>query len=237
MNHHCSSCDISFKNKKCMQQHLKCQRHIDLLNIVNKPTPGRHTCNACGKKYYHRQSLHVHKKSCNVVAEPTPPPTADEIIEGLKNTVLEERKEREKHEKEQAQIVGELRTQIAMLLKKQAEITKNIEHKILEKQTEITNFKQKSCEKRKKISKDIRQQIAEKQENACGECRITLSPYFELDHIIGLQFGGIDDESNLMALCRECHGEKSVTENQCRKQIQDAIKTILREKKQATISH
>jgi 5-methylcytosine-specific restriction endonuclease McrA len=204
---------------------------------VNKPTPGRHTCNACGKKYYHRQSLHVHKKLCNVV-EPTPP-SADEIIEELKNTVLEERKEREKHEKEQAQIVGELRTQIAMLLKKQTEITKNIEQKNREKQTEITNFKQKSCEKRKKISKDIRQQIAEKQENACGECKQALTPYFELDHIIGLQFGGTDDESNLMALCRECHGEKSVTENQCRKQIRDAIQTIWKEKRTSKllISH
>ena len=235
MNHHCSSCDISFKNKKCLQQHLKCKKHIDLLNIVNKPTPGRHTCNACGKKYYHRQSLHVHKKACNVVAVPSPP-SADEIIEELKNTVMEERKEREKHEKEQTLIVGELRTQIAMLLKKQTEIITNTEQQ--KSQEGITkNTEQKSCEKRKKISKDIRQQIAEKQENACGECRITLSPYFELDHIIGLQFGGTDDESNLMALCRECHGEKSVTENQCRRQIQDAIKNILREKKQAIISH
>jgi hypothetical protein len=105
-----------------MQQHLKCKRHIDLLNIANKPTPGRHTCNACGKKYYHRQSLHVHKKSCNVVAEPTPP-SADEIIEGLKNTVLEERKLHQSERDQYLKEYNELRAQIAMLLDKHAGTT------------------------------------------------------------------------------------------------------------------
>jgi len=93
---------------------------------------------------------------------------------------------------------------------------------------EKTDIKTKG---RKKINKVTRQKIADKQENACGECKITLSPYFELDHIIGLQFGGTDEESNLMALCRECHGKKSIAENQCRKRIQDAIQTILQEQK------
>ena len=75
----------------------------------------------------------------------------------------------------------------------------------------------------------MRQQIADKQENACGMCKLVLTPYFELDHIIGLQFGGTDDEANLMALCRECHAEKSIKENQRRDKIKDAIQTILRE--------
>ena len=89
---------------------------------------------------------------------------------------------------------------------------------------------QKSRDKRKKISKDMRQHVVNKQGNACGMCKLVLTPYFELDHIIGLQFGGTDDEANLMALCRECHAEKSIKENQCRPQIKDAIQTILREK-------
>jgi len=89
---------------------------------------------------------------------------------------------------------------------------------------------EKSRDKRKKINKDVRQHVVDKQENACGMCKLTLTPYFEIDHIIGLQFGGTDDEANLMALCRECHAKKSITENQCRPQIKDAIQTILREK-------
>lgn len=84
--------------------------------------------------------------------------------------------------------------------------------------------------KRKKINKDTRQRIAEEQKNRCGDCKLALTPYFELDHIIGLQFGGTDEESNLLALCRECHAKKSITENQCRKQIQDSIQTILKGK-------
>ena len=88
---------------------------------------------------------------------------------------------------------------------------------------------QKSRDKRKKISKEVRQHVVNKQENACGMCKLVLTPYFEIDHIIGLQFGGTDDEANLMALCRDCHAKKSIKENQCRPQIKDAIQTILRE--------
>ena len=84
---------------------------------------------------------------------------------------------------------------------------------------------------RKKINKKVKQRIVDKQEKSCGECKLALTPYFEIDHIIGLQFGGTDDEVNLMALCRECHAIKSIGENQCRKQIQDAIHNILREKR------
>ena len=82
--------------------------------------------------------------------------------------------------------------------------------------------------KRKKINKETRKHIADGQQNTCGECKLELSPYFELDHVIGLQFGGTDDESNLMALCRECHAIKSIRENQRRKLIKDAIQTILK---------
>lgn len=102
--------------------------------------------------------------------------------------------------------------------------------KILDLLREKHTNSQKSV-KRKKINKELRNQIANKQQNKCGECKTALSSFFELDHIIGLQFGGTDEESNLNALCRECHGIKSITENQCRQQIKDAIKTILHEKR------
>jgi predicted restriction endonuclease len=87
----------------------------------------------------------------------------------------------------------------------------------------------KSRDKRKKISKVVRQHVVDKQEKACGMCKLVLTPYFEIDHIIGLQFGGTDDEANLMALCRDCHAKKSITENQRRDKIKDAIQTILSE--------
>jgi len=87
----------------------------------------------------------------------------------------------------------------------------------------------KQDKQRKKISKGVRQKIAENQQNKCGECKQILTPFFHLDHIVGLQFGGTDEESNLMALCYECHTKKSMCENKCRKQIRDAIQTVLRE--------
>ena len=226
---------MTFKNDKCFQQHLQCQRHI-------KKHPPHHptfACDGCGKKYCHRQSLRNHKMSCTEVPVPVvvAPVTLTSIQElELKIEVMKQTFEKERQEmNEQINKIIEKKTKEHIHKFLEKEIKEQI-HKILEKQTETTN---KSCEKRKKISKDIRHQIAEKQENACGECKQTLTPYFELDHIIGLQFGGTDDESNLMALCRECHGEKSVTENQCRKQIRDAIQTIWKEKRtsQLTISH
>lgn len=77
-------------------------------------------------------------------------------------------------------------------------------------QKQIDNLLQSSSHigvkfKRKHIKKEYRQQISDKQENECGECKQKLSAYFQIDHITAIQFGGSDDETNLMALCCECH--------------------------------
>jgi hypothetical protein len=55
---------MSFKCKKYLEQHLKCRRHTDQINIQS-PVP-RYACSVCGKKYSIRQSLHAHTrlKSC-----------------------------------------------------------------------------------------------------------------------------------------------------------------------------
>ena len=198
MVYRCDSCDMSMKSNKCLQQHLKCKRHVER---ISKPSPARkYECGVCGKKFPYRQSLHTHKKTCaatiNSVQNETSSIQAQ--IDDMKEAFEKERKE----------------MKIAFEESKKEQVIKN--------------------NKRKKINKVTRQMIAEKQENRCGDCKLALSPYFELDHIIGLQFGGTDEESNLMALCRECHAKKSITENQCRKQIQDAIQTILKGKERNT---
>ena len=36
---------------------------------------------------------------------------------------------------------------------------------------------------------------------------------FEIDHKIRLEHGGGNDVTNLVALCRECHGQKTAMEN------------------------
>ena len=47
----------------------------------------------------------------------------------------------------------------------------------------------------------------------CGECKKQLNHTFEVDHKIRLDKGGNNDVSNLVALCRECHGIKTAREN------------------------
>ena len=101
---------------------MKGSRHIDRLNGTTKIS--KHSCGNCGKSYSHRQGLHVHRTTCKqskapaAETTPTPTPSVTEILEELKNTVLEERKqhqlEREEYKKEQQ----ELRNQISILLDK-----------------------------------------------------------------------------------------------------------------------
>ena len=37
-----------------------------------------------------------------------------------------------------------------------------------------------------------------------------LTAWFEVDHVRSLESGGTNDVSNLVALCRNCHGKKTV---------------------------
>ena len=216
MEHHCKTCVISFKSKKYLQQHLKCKRHTE--QITKQASNSKHQCKECGKKYSTRQSLHAHKKVC--VIGLIPPQNETELIQ---ETKAEETISKTDHKKQMEELKLAFEKEINKMKKElQKEMQKEIQK--INIRLEKTDIKTK----RKKINKVTRQKIADKQENACGECKVALSPYFELDHIIGLQFGGTDEESNLMALCRECHGKKSIAENQCRKRIQDAIQTILK---------
>jgi len=39
-----------------------------------------------------------------------------------------------------------------------------------------------------------------------------LDASYEVDHIVALYRGGTNSETNLVALCRNCHGKKTVNE-------------------------
>jgi 5-methylcytosine-specific restriction protein A len=54
--------------------------------------------------------------------------------------------------------------------------------------------------------------VAAKQEWRCGECKLLLEAAYEVDHIVPLAAGGSNEESNLRALCRRCHGLKTFRE-------------------------
>ena len=52
-----------------------------------------------------------------------------------------------------------------------------------------------------------------RQDWKCGDCKDQLNAWFEVDHIVRLEYGGSNHVDNLVALCRDCHGRKTAMEN------------------------
>lgn len=55
--------------------------------------------------------------------------------------------------------------------------------------------------------------IAANQQWKCHDCNNQLDAWFEVDHKTRLADGGSNHISNLVALCRNCHGKKTTIEN------------------------
>ena len=66
---------------------------------------------------------------------------------------------------------------------------------------------------KRSVSETKKKYVASMQDWKCGQCNNKLSHTFEVDHKIRLEHGGGNDATNLVALCRECHGEKTALEN------------------------
>jgi len=66
---------------------------------------------------------------------------------------------------------------------------------------------------KRSVSETKKKYVASSQDWKCGQCNKKLSHTFEVDHKIRLEHGGGNDVTNLVALCRECHGEKTAMEN------------------------
>jgi hypothetical protein len=66
---------------------------------------------------------------------------------------------------------------------------------------------------KRSVSETKKKYVASIQDWKCGQCKKKLSHTFEVDHKIRLEHGGGNDVTNLVALCRECHGEKTAMEN------------------------
>ena len=128
MNHQCTTCNVLLKTERCLQSHRKSKRHLDKINNMTQHQP-IFTC-FCGKNYTHRQSLHVHRRTC-IIEKLQPTMVTDSMrIEQLENKLYEERnilvgerKLREQYQKES----DELRSQVSILLDKNTQInTTNI---------------------------------------------------------------------------------------------------------------
>ena len=63
------------------------------------------------------------------------------------------------------------------------------------------------------VSETKKKYVASQQNWKCADCGEQLPPTFEVDHKIDLQYGGTNHVSNLAALCRNCHGNKTMLNN------------------------
>jgi hypothetical protein len=66
---------------------------------------------------------------------------------------------------------------------------------------------------KRSVSETKKKYIAANQDWKCGHCQSQLDHTFEIDHRIRLEYGGGNDVQNLIALCRNCHGKKTASEN------------------------
>ena len=63
------------------------------------------------------------------------------------------------------------------------------------------------------VSGTKKKYVAASQNWKCNGCQGTLDAWYEIDHKIRLADGGSNHISNLVALCRNCHGKKTMIEN------------------------
>jgi 5-methylcytosine-specific restriction endonuclease McrA len=66
---------------------------------------------------------------------------------------------------------------------------------------------------KRSVSETKKKYVASNQDWKCGHCQAQLDHTFEIDHRVRLEYGGGNDVQNLVALCRNCHGRKTASEN------------------------
>lgn len=65
---------------------------------------------------------------------------------------------------------------------------------------------------KRSVSNLTKKIIASNQKWKCKNCNITLDHTYEIDHRIPLYKGGTNNINNLEALCRNCHGLKTIND-------------------------
>ena len=73
-----------------------------------------------------------------------------------------------------------------------------------------TNHTMKTKNTNRNVSQTIKKYVASNQGWRCNYCKNLLDASFEIDHIVPLYKNGTNHISNLQALCRNCHGKKTI---------------------------
>lgn len=66
---------------------------------------------------------------------------------------------------------------------------------------------------KRSVSETKKKYVAANQNWKCKHCSKQLPAWFEVDHVMKLEYGGSNSIDNLEALCRDCHGKKTALEN------------------------
>ena len=66
---------------------------------------------------------------------------------------------------------------------------------------------------KRSVSETKKKYVASSQDWKCFKFIMKLPAWFEVDHKIRLDRGGTNEVDNLVAFCRNCHGEKTAMEN------------------------
>tara|TARA_B000000557_G_C20757711_1_gene435943 strand:+ start:648 stop:1220 length:573 start_codon:yes stop_codon:yes gene_type:complete len=66
---------------------------------------------------------------------------------------------------------------------------------------------------KRSVSETKKKYVASQQGWKCHKCTKQLEATFEVDHVVSLEDGGSNHIDNLEALCRECHGRKTMMSN------------------------
>ena len=88
----CIKCDYNTSKKYDYEKHILTRKHLSTdiyLHNCHKMSPVKYNCE-CGKEYFHRQSLHTHKKTCrnihnlstNEIIQLDDTPTENIVISG-----------------------------------------------------------------------------------------------------------------------------------------------------------
>lgn len=73
-----------------------------------------------------------------------------------------------------------------------------------------TNSKHSNTMHRRHVTGLQKKIVASEQGWKCKQCNTILDYSYEVDHIVPLYQGGSNDTTNLQALCRNCHGRKTL---------------------------
>jgi hypothetical protein len=66
---------------------------------------------------------------------------------------------------------------------------------------------------KRSVSETKKKFVASRQNWTCNDCKEQLTAWYEVDHVVRLEYGGSNHIDNLVALCRDCHGRKTTIEN------------------------